>query len=740
MSYIKPSVLVYQDLQNAGGVLNSVPDLECCIIGPAYNILSYTPGSLASQLETIALSATSTTGTMVAGSPALTVVSTGGFNVGSSVVIAGAGTSGANLQALVIDITGGVMTLDTAASTAVTAARVTMSGAIVNSASETLAIPGTKPGQVVDAASIQVWVDNASVETVTGKVASKVTNDVYSLQITDGTPIANLNSTTYTLRVESGDEIVVSYTDSGAAPHVFTSTVRSLTTSSGQNGNLNVVTFIDQLPANLTTGGTGITVSIRKTLNDLLVPYVSVINSSAHNYSTANVGTDGTVTVNSDVSLVYGTVVSGNVYIAYKALRTDLSGTVLSINDPSDLAGQLGVISDSNPLALGCELALANTVTRVRAIALSSNDLTGYLEAFTVAEGERLYALVPLTQDPAVISALESHVKQMRTPANASWRVGVVNTKVPTTKNIGTASIGLPNSDSGNAITHVNSTYVLTSSIATFMSDGVVPGDMVNITAGTSQVGTYQVQTVLGNQSLVLNATGTATGTEFYITRSLTKTQQAEEVSATSKVLAANSMWHIQPDLVGIEVLGVTKYLPGYYLACSHAGEISGFPVQQGLTNIGTAGVGDLKNSNFYFAKADLNAMAEAGTCLYVQDSQGGIPYCRHALTTDVTVLEYREQLIVKNWDFLSYFYYDKLKGFIGSWNITPDTMNIIRQTINASSELLKGQSLPKIGPPLLDAKIVSLAQNAYNKDNLDVVLSISIVSPLNYLNLHLVI
>lgn len=169
-------------------------------------------------------------------------------------------------------------------------------------------------------------------------------------------------------------------------------------------------------------------------------------------------------------------------------------------------------------------------------------------------------------------------------------------------------------------------------------------------------------------------------------------------------------------------------------------GVVSGFPIQQGFTNVSLAGIDDLSNSNFYFRREELNLMAQDGTCLYVQDTQQGIPYCRHALTTDMTVLEYREILKVKNWDFLSFYFYDKLKGFIGSWNITPDTLSNMRQVINASIELLKGQKLPKIGAPLLSGVIELLEQDKVNKDNINIRIKLEIVSPNNYTNLYLVI
>ena len=138
--------------------------------------------------------------------------------------------------------------------------------------------------------------------------------------------------------------------------------------------------------------------------------------------------------------------------------------------------------------------------------------------------------------------------------------------------------------------------------------------------------------------------------------------------------------------------------------------------------------------------RSDMNNMAGSGVCLYVQDIQGGTPYCRHALTTDVSTLEYREQMAVRVWDYISYFYADLLKSFIGVWNITPESLNTVRQTINAGAELLKSKKLPKIGSPLIDLVIKTLEQDANNKDHVHAVLAIKIPYAMNYIDLHLVI
>lgn len=875
MAYIKPAPLIYQDLVNSGGVLNSTPDLEACIIGPVFNKLEYIPGSVPSQVKTAAYSTSSTTGDITATSVSLVVASTAGFLVGDSILVIGAGDSSGSLQAVIEDIIGNVITLDTAAGTTVTGASVTKAAKIVDSTiSNTFKLAGTKPGQVIEASSIKVWLNNSRIETLVTSAEAFYTDNTLSVlsisttgtgsagsnfltvasatgfvrgdyvtvtgagtagaaltvKITDITgsvltvtpalitavstqavvkaAVGNVNSVTNTLRAEPGDEVVVSYIDTSSTAKTFSSQVKSVVTSSGQNGNVSSIDLVDMIPSDLsvqTTGSitsgsasltvasaTGITigkklvvrgagssgadlvakvsnvagttitldtsagttvsvgtpvivfgnvaVSIRKTYNDQQIPLTKPI-SGGSNYNTANAGTQSTVTINAAPELSYGPIISGDVYMGYRALRTDLSNRVLTINDVNDLEGQLGEISDENPLALGVQIALANTTTRIRAIAVDSEDLTGYLAALEVAEGERLYYLCPLTQDLTIIASFKAHVVQMSTPENALWRVAIVNSEIPTDEDIGPWSEDFVNGNGGNnAISLVAGKYVLTASNATFLSDGATPGDILHITAATPSgvVGDYEIQEVVSNQQVVINTTSTATGVSYYVTRALSKTQMAQTVASTSSNLGVNRVWHVMPDLVGVSVGGVTKYVPGYYLCAGLAGMGAGFPVQQGFTNIGVAGIVDLRNSNFFFKKADLDTMAESGTCLFVQDSQDGIPYCRHELTTDVTVLEYREMLVVKNWDFLSYFYYDKVKGFIGTWNITPDTLNTIRQVLDASSALVKSKKLPKIGAPLLDATIQRLEQDANNKDTVVVVLQISVVYPLNYLQLHL--
>lgn len=809
MAYIVPSVLVTQALINAGGVSNATPDLEVCIIGPAYNILSYVAGSLDNQIKTAAYGTTSTTGSMSLDGYAITVVSTAGFNLGDTILINGAGLNGATLQAIITDIAGNIITVDTAAATAVTSTKVSESGIITNPlVDNTFTLPGQIPGQVIDSASVSVWLNNVLVNTLTsgfsitpnsnvitmttgsttggitagqstlvvasqgnfeigdtitvanagaagGLLTTVITNIVgttFTVSPAAGTtqvahavtkliPV-NLNSTTNTLRAESGDIITLSYVDSAVVTYSFTSTIQSVVTSSGLNGTIVNFTLNDSIPS-VTAGGTvsaqETLILINKAYSDQLVPVTNPITSGSNIDSTLT-SANGTIKVKSGVSLIYGPVISGDVFVAYRALRTDLSGSVLTINDTLDLEGQLVDTTDSNPLGLACLIALANTTGRVRAIAIASNDLAGHTAALTTAEGERLYFLVPLTQDQSILAAYKAHSLNMSTPINASWRTTLMNTAMPLVQNVGIYSITSPNNYAeGIYTTLVNGAYVLTAQNATFVSDGVLPGDIINFVAATAtptQVGAHIVLSVISNQQLIINTTATATAISYYITRSMSKTQTAEAVAAVSSENNTRRIVHVQPDLVGVSVNGVTKYLPGYYLCAGLGGMGAGFAVQQGFTNIGVAGIVDLQHSNFYFGKSDLNNMAGAGTCFFVQETQGGNPYCRHELTTDMTTLNSREILMVKELDYLSYFYYDKLKSFIGSWNITPSSINTLRQTIVAGSELIKSQSLPKIGAVLLSYNITKLIQDPVNTDHVTAEITVVIGTPMNYIDL----
>ena len=876
MAYIAPNVQVHQELESGGGVINATPDLRACIIGPAYNVLSYVAGSTVSMIQTAAQSSVDAVGMIVAGSSTVNFETVHPFRVDDTVLIPGATSSGATVSAKVLSVEPYSMVVDAVLGSSDNAVTISKTGTLEDtSISNTFDLPSQKPGQQVETDSVKVYLNNTRVETLSSKftgfaglssltvvattgtgsstassptitgvtnVASLTVGDIIgvagagasgaelvgkiidivggnvTLDVSAGTtapaadvvkkPFANVNPATATLLVEQGDVVRMTYENTASEEKTLDVTVSGV---SDLAGNVTVLNISDVLPADFSvkttaasvTAGTDIIVvadatgiqvgsvllvrgagvdgadlvttvgavdgtsiedlspapasavvnaivtvqntvdiSVRKLFNNQLLPLTNP--NGGTNYSAASAATAGEVTINPNPNLVYGRVVSGDVHLAYRALRLDLSGSVGEITSPDDLEGVLGDVSDLNPLALAVQIAFANTSTAVNFIAIESDNDAGYIDAFDLAEGQRLYALAPLTQSESVAAALKSHVMQMSLPEEGLWRAGLVNTAIPTKTSVGPYSEGFVNANGGNnTITLVNGQYVLTASNALFMSDGMVPGDTIHITAGTGApdpLGAWQVQHVLNNQQVVLNTQGGATAVSYYATRTLSKAQQSQAVAGVSRTLGNRRMIHVQPDTVGVQVNGVSKYLPGYYLCAGIAGATAGQPAQQGFTNMTIAGITDLKNSNLYFTRSQMGTMAEVGTWLVVQESQGSIPYTRHELTTDVSVLEYREYMITKDWDYISYFIKDRVSPFIGHYNITQDTLNTLRSVIDASIALMVGQKLPKIGPPLLSGRILELAQDTNNKDRVRIKIRAELVYPLNYVDIVIVV
>jgi hypothetical protein len=224
---------------------------------------------------------------------------------------------------------------------------------------------------------------------------------------------------------------------------------------------------------------------------------------AASQYDMTETAATGQVTILPTPELVYGSVDSAEVHIGYRALRTDIQNTVITIASEEDIKGSLGVISEENPLALGALLTLSNTTTEILALSVASDDLAGYVDALGTLENAKVYSLVPLTQSIDVLTTFKQHVEQLSVPKEAGWRVAMLSTAIPTSQNIGQYNVDLVNANSGNnAISLVNGRYILTASNATFVSDGANPGDIVHITAATStptQVGAHQIKTVINN-------------------------------------------------------------------------------------------------------------------------------------------------------------------------------------------------------------------------------------------------
>ena len=560
MSYIKPAVLIYQQLASSGGVANITPDLPAVLIGPCYNVIPFDTSNSSALSQSKA-----GTFNYIEGDPLYTVPPAD------------------------LDVT----------------------------------LPSMIAGQNLltsDLADIDTWFYNITIETFsedTVVIATKV--DATGVIITTTTDPTALDAGGVA-KVQIGDDV---YLGGDASSETLLSKVVGVSSTSVIISNVIGLTL-----------ATSLNFDLRITRR-----YTSI--QATGGISTTTTQVDDIVTLTMPLVTTHGNLVGADVHIAYRAIRTDMEGTIWDFNNLTEAESKFGDMSDDNPLGLACSLALANTITGVRAVTTSTEDLAGYQTALTLLEGTtNAYALVPLTTSPSILAAVNAHAAAMSTPEEASWRISLINTTIPLSE-----APGKSGGYSGGTVILDGSDYILEQVDGDFITDAYRAGDVMTIVDvdGTNSIdGDYIIDAVRNNNQItfVADPANISSDITFTVSRDLTKTEQASRVSVTSSGYNNFRVNHVQPDSVKVAINGVSKALPGYYLCAGIAGLIAGLPVQQGLTNISLAGFDDLEHSNFYFNRAQLNSMAEQGTALYTQLTPGSAPYCRHSLTTDMSTFQ----------------------------------------------------------------------------------------------------
>lgn len=230
----------------------------------------------------------------------------------------------------------------------------------------------------------------------------------------------------------------------------------------------------------------------------------------------------------------------------------------------------------------------------------------------------------------------------------------------------------------------------------------------------------------------------------YRITIDLLPDKQVEELNTITNSLENSRCVMVWPNEVSVsnlqnELTETQSRQTGQYLACAVGGMIAGLPSHQGFTYIGIAGIQQIYNSNFYFTDSQITDLRDGGWYVFVQDSETSLPYTIHEVTTDVTAYEFGELMNVKNFDYVATYMKEVLEQFLGKYNITTETLEMIRSSLNAAGAYLQLRIFPKIGVPLLAFDVTSLTQNETEKDMVEVYMDISLPYVLNKISLHLV-
>jgi len=328
----------------------------------------------------------------------------------------------------------------------------------------------------------------------------------------------------------------------------------------------------------------------------------------------------------------------------------------------------------------------------------------------------------------------------------------------------------------GAALTDLYLTLELTG--ATFLTGGVTPGDLLQIpedpeSSVWTTYDTWVIDEVLSETRLRVVNNGPSTSAlanelpHLYkrtdgsaitaglvyarVIRNLTKDEQVDAMVAVADSYSSMRLVLSYPDTVDVSDLTdgsktrsgtsaeTADSQPGYYLAAALAGQTAGEPPQQGFTNLGIAGIDKIYNSDNYFSERQLSELSNGGVNVYSQANDNALPLSIHSLTTDISSLQFSEYMIVKDFDFVAWTNLDALQEFIGTWNVSKETIEFIRQALVNTNNALKSRFVAKIGPPLQAYTITYVGESEISSDRIEAYVDVDLPVPVNTIALHLV-
>jgi hypothetical protein len=468
-------------------------------------------------------------------------------------------------------------------------------------------------------------------------------------------------------------------------------------------------------------------------------------------------------------------------YVQYSALRLDVSPAaaspgLLSFSDTTTLLSQLGPIDSDNPLGLGMYFALINapstTVVGIGVDAVSSGSPFGTVDAFTRAatflEGYEVYAIAPLTHDPAVFQVFQSHVDTMSEADNKGERIVVINPSIPTTALDTLVASG----------TNGNSTQTTNQ-----FDTGIHGLDALILAAGLSGTGPYTVSDGIfldigdGNHYSAVNVVGTVVylqttgflpgqnddgfyysgtfpapplelplisepfairirGAELVLSDGVTPDLNAIAlaVQQTAQGYADRRVWTTFPDTCSATINGNQELIDAFYLNAAIVGMIAQQPPQQSFTNFPMTGFTGVNGTVKGFSNSQYNVMAAGGNYIIVQDTPGAPLISRMALTTDMTSIETRTDSITKVVDFVAKFMRQGLKNYIGRFNITQGFLDSLGHVIQGLLGFLTDSGV------IIGANLNNLVQDTAEPDTVLVDVTLDVPYPCNYIRLTLTI
>lgn len=246
---------------------------------------------------------------------------------------------------------------------------------------------------------------------------------------------------------------------------------------------------------------------------------------------------------------------------------------------------------------------------------------------------------------------------------------------------------------------------------------------VVNVDSNTSLViEAYYKGTAVNNTGLVasnINPALSGQNITYKVMRYLTLDQQIDHLigiannynsNRTSLIWPPVALWYVDDNNhdLGMKDLGAPS------IAACYAAAKTAYPAQQGFTNMPFQGPYQLKYSNDYFNRSQLNRLSASGWAVFVQETPGAPITCRHQLASDGT-----EVSIVQQIDKVSIDLKEMLRHMIGIWNINEALLTALTEQALSYLFSAKNNVADRVGGLIQDYQPPVLRANL-NGQNLD--------------------
>ena len=447
------------------------------------------------------------------------------------------------------------------------------------------------------------------------------------------------------------------------------------------------------------------------------------------------------------------TVTSGSVFVQYREWLSDLQGIYGASTPDAVLSDIPGPNHPDNPLKYHVMQAVANsngTVVQYTSISDPDDD-DQWTEALALGlERQDLYHIVFVTNRQAVFDAGVAHINALSGPAKAQYRAGfvplylepvtaVVDANNSTNSAVVRATIADDSGTSGTQYTIVTQT----TGNAGFLAKGVRAGDNLRVNFALDDFGgtvyeEFPVAEVISESTLRLETgpdAAVVVASQIEIWRTHTKPElviQLGEKAANYANRRIRAVW------VNGFVNGAPAVDPTI-VAAACAGLLSGVVPHQHVTNIPLSGLSELVASKPYFNQEQLDQLAAYGVWIVDRDVDG-VVYTRDALTTDMSSLQAKTEMVTRNLDSISYLLKSRIRQFIGRANVVPDALNQIRLRLEGGLEFLKTFSVTdSLGAQILEGtEIRAVRADVIQKDAVVIIIDLVLPFPINKISLYL--